>query len=529
MPPSHSPFVDTLEPRCLLAASPVDTGWHFSQAAVDKAAGVHVNINGKAVSGALGRLMLTGYTGDWPATGGQIVVVALSEDGTPDRTFSNDGVAFSGLINPNPYGPTVTLLATQEGYTYLIDESSVVRLRGDGGRDRAFGGGHVVDFTGGRDTSRVLSAVVNDSGGVDVLRTVRAVSQGSGLQGSDELIRVGGDGPRGSATRVWQNSFTDGVHDDYPPDVLSGSVVQNTGGGGWTVLTARQRYIPSDDIDSSFPIETHADVDVLTINAAGQVTSERDFDIGTYAVVSSTQINPHGGYVIFTYGLDNTRQLTLARGRVTRISLPHGISTPGLTNGQRVLIQSKAVSNGRGGTTDHTWVYLQDANGRLDSSFGSAGTFDLSRYDAGASVYSSVAFAQSGSILVGWTSYVGTYPRQAQNLHLVRLWTGSSPTATLISASARAGRVSVTVRYRAAAGIVARTIGSPDVRLQFDSNKDVLMRLTRLVVDGDGLLATYSTVAGRGTYDIELQRRQIGTGNNGMNDDYRILGELHVS
>lgn len=524
-------MLELLESRQLLAVSPVDTTWRFSQTEVDAAWGSHLSL-GEVFDAGRGRTLVAGQTGN--SANASLVVVALDHNGHLDPTFSDDGIANTGLPGRADRAKIIT---SQDGYIYVANDSGVLRLRWDGGRDRAFGGGRAVDFTGGRGAGDTLAMAINDQNGVDVVRArgnfIGAVGTPIGsFDQQTELVRVTGEGPRGKATRIWRRASTDGITGDNPDEIAPGIVAASVTpqvGGGWIVLTVRQRraYYYPNSLDS----DLSADVNVEWLAANGTVTNRRVFDIGRYANVSNINVHTRGQYVMFDYGSVGGRSLVFSRGRVSRQTLPFGPATAGL-EGQQMTFH-KEYDQRPTKTLYYDSVVLKDRAGRPVASFGEEGRFRLDDYKAPDDFISDFAVeaAHPGSALIGWTDYDrqkdGTH---VDTRHLLRLWAGNEPTATMESATVRNRIATITVRYRAQAGIAERTVNSRDLSLRHPKFDYGDLRMIRRVRDGDSIVATYrSATLARGTYGVQVLANQIATVDDIVNRYYDMLGSFGVS
>ncbi len=514
--------IEPLEPRRHLAASPVDLTWNFSHDGVNTAAGQYVELE-NAIDAGRERTIVVGRVGD--AQSGSIVLVALDINGKLDRTFSQDGLMGAGL----PWLRQVPqVLATQEGYVYVGNGSGIVRLRGNGTRDRAFAGGRSLDLTSLGDNGRLLSMTANAVGGVDIVRTVSAnASQAlADFDGRVQLIRTTGDGVRGQATLIWERQFADDIVsprvDEIAPSLTDAAVVPQHG-GGWTVVTSRQRrafYYPN-TVDDPFS----ADVDICSITSDGAVSKRRTFNIGESSAIYNVRIHSRGLYVMFAYGNYGERLLGINAGHLRRTTLPAGPGTPGLPRNETFAVNGKPfVSNG-GYTPGVTSLSLVKSNGVLDTRFADAGVWNFSDVPLGELFTFSIEYAKPGSALIGWTSADRSSGQRINVKSLYRVWTGQGPAADLVGTSVRDTRATITVRYSAPTGIAPATIGSHDLYVRSTRHGYQSIRLIDRVVEGDTVIARYRTdVLARGTYDIKLKANQIGTLADVVNPDYALLG-----
>ncbi|MDB5327690.1 MAG: hypothetical protein JWM57_3259, partial [Phycisphaerales bacterium] len=156
-------FAESLERRSHLAASPVDTGWHFSPKDVDNVAGTHVTIDGSSIQPSYGgRTLLLG------SASGSGFVIRLNEDGTLDADFGNGGVANPGLGRLG--GSEQSMVSDTLGYTYLVTSKGIARLRANGRRDFTYGVSGVANRVTNGLVNFALDVRPDNAGGLDVLQ-----------------------------------------------------------------------------------------------------------------------------------------------------------------------------------------------------------------------------------------------------------------------------------------------------------------------------------------------------------------------
>lgn len=517
-------MLESLEPRQLLASSPVDATWRFSQAAVDTAAGTHLRLE-QVTDAGRGRTLMVGVARSESGYGGKSVIVALDATGALDKRFSSDGLFDPGLPATRP----VKLFSSPEGYVYLISGDSVIRLRGDGGRDRSFSGAHALGIADDDAHFRLLDAKPNINGGFDVLRSVprdlgRTFTNVYHIEEElfDSVVQLIHLDERGASTLVWektarQKTIADNVYLDF--DI--GSVTALTG-GGWVVLSARQQNV--DNVDSVSGLDIVGDTFVSFVSADGATTNERIFNTGDQTALADVRVQGNGTRVRFTYG--GNREVELTDGtKIRRYTLAIGPTTPGLNdqvlaiNGRRLPYHTPYPFNPETGFI----LSLHKTDGTLDTRFANGGKFKLPGTVGNYPGPFTVVSASPGSALLSWKNN-----DDADSLAIVRLWLTAQPAATLTGVSIRSQSATITVQYRAQTGIAAPTVNSHDLRLRSKRGEANLRLISRTVENG-AVLATYRAVnLRRGSYFIDLLANEIGSNANATNDPER-LGDFQMA
>ncbi|MGN6627313.1 MAG: hypothetical protein ACTHLN_11910, partial [Tepidisphaeraceae bacterium] len=436
-------LLESLEHRSLMAASPVDTTFKYDPTALTAAAGQHISVTA-VVAGQGGQYLMLGKTAK-----GAAVVARLNENGRLDDTFGNGGVADPAI---NIGTGVLHVTSDSLGYTYVYDNTSVTRLRGNGTRDIGYGRRSKVDFSFAG-SAGPLDAETDNAGGIDVV--VRGESTAS-------LVHINSAGTTGV---LWSSAFagnTDRNAGNY--DVITFGYVAHVVHGNFVVVTSRQVYGNNPDPDALAPAEVGGDADVFYLSPKGNVLYTRHFDTGV--AVSRAETNFDADPVTLYYG---QRKLYIRSGsKMSRTTLPFS-QTPNLPGGGLLSLSTQAaIHSGSGGTYGvySTTADLYNVAGAPDRSLNGSGTYSLAdRIDERAAVVDVFAGRQS-DVLVG--SYVPQLNAKGQetgvdDLNLLRLWTTDDVSATLVSAKVSKQRAIVTVRYRAKGGVNDTTIGNGDL------------------------------------------------------------------
>ena len=489
-------FAEPLERRCHLAASPIDTGWHFDPALVDRAAGTHVTLDGSSIRPTFGgRTLLLGNTS---ASG---FVVRLNEDGTLDTNFGHGGVTNPGLGQLG--GSRQSIVSDALGYTYLVTAKGIARLRANGRRDFSYGDGGVATRVTNGTSSYALDVRPDDAGGLDVLQLVDTHTA--------QLVHLS---TTGSLTAIWQGRYDGNGNATKGPSaaIEFGRVIPIT--GGYAVITSRQFRGQNPDPSSSFDADTGGDATVAFLKTNGKVTASKTFDSGV--LISDAVVGQDGRRVTLTYA--GTRQVRL----VNRVSFHRSrlavAPTPGL-NGKQLAVTFNAAASG-GQATSATLI---NADGTPDTTFGRRGVASLDAVVPKTSPFASVDSASNGQALISYlVGLVDKHGRAAGfETNLLRVWTTNGPVAKLQSTRIRSdGRAFVTVRYRAEDGVARRSLNSKDLLLLGARHRTYGLGVfsSTLLADG-GIDVTYvASGVTAGTYSIALLGGQVaaigGTVNN---------------
>jgi uncharacterized delta-60 repeat protein len=295
-----------------------------------------------------GKIMAVGRTG---TSGFDFAVVRYNTNGSLDASFGTGGKVVTDLGSSQDYAQGVVLQGDGKivvaGYTGsgLTHDFAVVRYNPDGSLDTSFG-------TGGK--------VITDFGGDDFGRALV-------LQADGKIVVAGSyDSPGGTADEDFALAR-------YNPD---GSLDTTFGSGG-KVLTNYNG--PSRDMVHALVLQGDG-----KIVAAGE--SNQNFALARY--------NPDGS-------LDTTFG---SGGRATTVftyrqSVIRGLALQG--DGKLV---ATGDSNGSAGTGDDFALARYNANGTLDTTFGSGGTV-LTDFPGPVDVADAVALQPNGKILAaGYTT-----------------------------------------------------------------------------------------------------------------------------
>lgn len=507
-------LLSALEARILFIGS-VDPSWKFDSGAIEAAAGQQLYFDtGVAVDAGRGRtLLLAGSRST--SDGGATIVIALDSNGRLDRSFSRDGLADTGLFdNPSDYNDSPTLTVDADGYAYVAHNVGLVRFTGDGRRDPTFAEGNVIQWAGRDATNQVLDFKPDNAGGVDIVRTVYrgAGTETAPAPGYTQLLHVTGAGATGRSTVMWADRYNDST-DLIKPTVPHASVTR-TSTGGWVVVSDRQRYTPNDDISSPFD-PAQADARVTFIDATGNVTRDRTFDIGQDADLSNIVVQHDGAKVTFEYGDSydqSARQLRLFNGtRVTRSPPPAPYRYDRLKNGKVLEFQTNSHDHGRNPTTYSFFAKLLNVDGTPDLAFGVQGVLDVTAIiGAEESHYPYAISPNADTVLMAWSDYDSA--RQRGVVNIVKLWTTDAPAVTLTGVKTASSVTTISVMYRAESGISLKTLNSADLQLTRGNKQSVALKFVGAEAIDGGYIARYRVAGLRaGNYTVALAAGQAAS------------------
>jgi uncharacterized delta-60 repeat protein len=383
-----------------------------------------------------GRLVLAGSASDYVSGYGythRFAVARLNANGSLDSSFGSGGqttVSFStgGYDNSNAVGLALDasgrLVVAGTAYGYSDGSRfAVTRLNGDGSLDSSFGSGGKTTISYGS-YSYVVGVALDASGRVVVAGTYYP---DTAAVASIAVTRLGSNGSLdaswGSGGRV-TTAIPGGTSSDYATNMTITQpdgkiIVVGTSYGPGPTFTPRlavARYNSDGSLDGTFGSGGKAVFD----NVSGLFLSPSAVSVdgsGHILVAGSSAVfayNP-SNFAVVRLNSDGSPDTTFGSGG--RAILPHfstgsyyeydSVSGVALDAGGHVVLAGSASGNFSGGYGSRFAVARLNADGSLDSSFGSGGETTIS-FGGGSYISdeaSGVALDASGRIVVAGDSY----------------------------------------------------------------------------------------------------------------------------
>jgi len=318
-----------------------------------------------------GKIIIAGGTYDiFPSSGGQYALVRFNANGSVDTTFGNAGVVTTSFGTAGCFASAMVIQADGKiavAGTNYVDFSSnsdfaVARYNADGSLDSTFGAGGLVstDFNQGLDAA--LSVVLQSDG--------KIVAAGSAVSGT---------------------SFYDFALVRY----LANGTLDSTFGAGGKVET---------DLGANNLDQAHAAV----LQADGRI-------IAAGTTVASNGLDQF--FALIRYNSDGTLDNSFGRRGLARVDFGSFSQSA-----RSVLLQGdgKIVAVGYADTESSDSDFLVarlNSNGRLDTSFGTAGTVRTSFGDLNGGATSSVLQADGKIVAAG---FIATPTNQGVDVAIAR-------------------------------------------------------------------------------------------------------------